>query len=191
MKDEEEFDSLENKKPTLRGALLLAEPTMRDVNFSRAVILLTQHSELQGAHGYVLNRPLDQTVGDFLSGGAFDSLSEVPVYLGGPVDQQRLSFMALAWNETEKVLAYESQLSAPVAKKRLQQGKDVRAFIGYSGWTAGQLENELERQTWVITRPGKQIVEVKKPEKLWEATLTSMGPVFQLMAKMPEEVDNN
>jgi putative transcriptional regulator len=191
MDHDEDFDSLINAPSSLQGVLLLAEPTMRDETFSRSVILLTQHADKKGAHGYVLNRPLDQTVSDFLSGGAFSDLSEVPVFLGGPVEQQRLSFMALSWNEAEQALNYESHLSATEAKKRLRQGKEVRAYIGYSGWTAGQLEYELERQAWVITRPGRQVLEVKKPEKLWQASLVSMGPIFQLMAKMPEDIEDN
>ena len=84
----------------LSGSLLIAHPTLRDPNFRRTILFLSQHSEEDGATGFILNRPLEDTI----SGPA--DLENVPVYFGGPVEPSRLVLASLQWLEAPDGVAF-------------------------------------------------------------------------------------
>jgi putative transcriptional regulator len=185
-------DDFDNPGPVnLRGALILADPSLRDPNFSRTVLLLTDHEADQGAHGYVLNRPMGKKVGDLLKDEAFQELAEVPIFHGGPVSPERLTFALLAWDEASGRLAFTTHLSVEDARNFRQDGGEVRAFVGYSGWGEGQLENELRQRAWITRKPAPEVVAMTRPDTLWEELLRSMGPHYGLLAKMPEDPSLN
>jgi putative transcriptional regulator len=73
----------------------------------------------------------------------------------------------------------------------LSLGHDVRGFVGYSGWSGGQLENELELRSWITTRAQSIVLTVDTPAQMWSAILEELGPVYKVMAKMPEDVGLN
>jgi putative transcriptional regulator len=187
-----EPSSFDNPGPLcLRGSLILADPALKDPNFNRTVLLLTEHQADLGAHGYVLNRPMGKKVSDLLVASQFKSLGDVPVFIGGPVSQEKLSFALLAWNQDESRLHYTTHLSVDDAKNLHSEGGSVRAFVGYSGWAEGQLENELRQHAWITRKPIPSIVEMKEPENLWADLLSSMGPWYGLLARMPEDPSVN
>jgi len=175
----------------IAGSLLLASPAMDDPNFSRTVIFMAAHSQKDGAFGYILNRPLEQRVGDLLPEQELGALGEVPVFMGGPVATDKLAFAALHWNKRKSTLRCQTHLSVPDALKALKLGHEVRGFVGYSGWTGGQLENEIQRRSWITTKARPLVLTVDPPSNLWEAILHDMGPVFGLMAGIPEDVKWN
>jgi putative transcriptional regulator len=164
---------------------------MDDPNFSRTVIFMAAHSAKDGAFGYILNRPLEQKVGDLLPDQNLGALGDVPVFVGGPVATDKLAFAALQWNKRKRTLRCQTHLSVPDAIKALELGHDVRGFVGYSGWTGGQLENELRRRSWINTNARPLVLTVNPPDELWDAILHDMGPVFGLMAGMPGDVKLN
>jgi putative transcriptional regulator len=171
----------------LRGSLLLADPSLQDPNFHRSVLLLTEHRHDHGAHGYILNRPLSQTAGELLPAPEFKALARVPVYLGGPVSTEQLTFASLAWPGPGAALAWHTHLTREDAEARLNRGEAVRAFIGYSGWAEGQLENEIKHRSWITCKPSVDILRGEHPEELWSDLLKSMGPWFHLLSKMPDD----
>lgn len=173
------------------GSLLLAVPSMRDPNFKRTVIFMAAHNEKEGAFGYVLNRPLDQRVADLLPDQNLGTLGQVPVFIGGPVATDKLAFASLHWNRKHGTLRCQTHLSVADAIHELNMGHDVRGFVGYSGWSGGQLEGEIKRRSWITTQARKSILTVSEPERLWSAVLTEMGPLYQLMANTPEKVELN
>lgn len=185
-------DDFDNPGPVnLRGALILADPSLRDPNFAKTVLLLTDHEVDQGAHGYVLNRPMGKKVGDLLKDAAFQGLAEVPIFHGGPVSPERLTFALLAWDEAAGRLSFTTHLSVDDARSLRQGGGEVRAFVGYSGWAEGQLENELRQRAWITRKPAREVVTMTRPEMLWEDLLRSMGPRYGLLAKMPDDPSLN
>lgn len=185
-------DDFDNPGPlNLRGALILADPTLRDPNFARTVLLLTDHEAEQGAHGYVLNRPMGKKVGDLLKDATFRSLADVPIFHGGPVSPERLTFAVLAWDDGAGRLVFTTHLSVDDARALRQDGGEVRAFVGYSGWAEGQLENELKQRAWITRKPAREVVSMARPDTLWEELLRSMGPQFGLLAKMPQDPSLN
>ena len=178
-------------KPNLNGALLLAAPAMRDPNFARSVLFLASHTAKAGAFGYVLNRPLDKVVSDLMPTDGLGDLATVPVYLGGPVEADKLAFASLYWSDWEDRLYCETHLSVNEALHELAIGHDVRGFIGYSGWTSGQLERELKHRSWIITPPQAQILSTDEPKELWAGILNEMGGRYELIARMPTRPELN
>jgi putative transcriptional regulator len=181
----------QNEPSALAGTLLLASPAMRDPNFSRTVIFMAAHSPKDGAFGYILNRPMEQQVGDLLPSKELGALGDVPVFMGGPVATDKLAFAALHWNKRKRTLRCQTHLSIQDALKAIQLGHDVRGFVGYSGWNSGQLEGEIERRSWIITSPKPVVLTTKPPTGMWGAVLHDMGPIFGLMADAPEDVGLN
>lgn len=171
----------------LKGSLLLADPSLRDGNFRRSVILLTEHRHDCGAHGYVLNRCVGQPAGQFLAGAEFKPLAAVPVYLGGPVAQEQLVFAGLEWNPDKAGLELVTHLTREDAVARLAQERDVRAFIGYSGWSAGQLEEELKQRSWITAKPVAAALSGELGDAMWLNILQAMGPWFHLLSMTPED----
>ena len=137
----------------LRGKLLIADPSLRDGTFNRSVILLTDHAAEQGASGLILNQPTGKVVGDFLKGEEFAPLRHLAVHEGGPVVHDQMTFSSFWWSK-KLGLRWAMRISAKQAAEHAHRpGRIVRAFIGYSGWSAGQLENELRRHSWIPDRP--------------------------------------
>ncbi len=175
----------------LQGTLLLAAPQLRDPNFARSVLFLAAHSKQEGSFGYILNRPLDKVVSDLLDDTGLGSLADIRVFLGGPVSTDKLSFASLEWNEAHRTMVSKTHLSLSDALYELKLGNEVRGFVGYSGWSSGQLERELKQSSWIVTNPAKIALEVDRPAELWTDILMKMGPHFQLMAKIPAKPELN
>jgi putative transcriptional regulator len=177
----------EDQPLNLKGTLILADPSMRDPNFFRAVLILTEHSHQVGAHGYVLNRPLGKKVSDILSTEASPGIAGVPVFIGGPVSQEQLTFAALSWNKKTRSVVFTSHLSSEDASDRLTDGAVVRAYVGYSGWGEGQLESELQQRAWITAQTKKNVLRKGKIDRLWGDILRSMGPYYKLVALTPDD----
>jgi putative transcriptional regulator len=175
----------------LRGSLILADPSLQDPNFHRTVLLLTEHRHDQGAHGYILNRPLGKTAGDLLSAPEFKALASVPVFAGGPVSQEQLTFAAFSWQKDPGSLKWATHLTREDAEDRLENGETVVAFVGYSGWGGGQLENELKQRSWITCKPDPSILNPENSTRLWNNLLSGMGPWFHLLSKMPDDPSLN
>lgn len=176
---------------SLTGNLLLAVPSMRDPNFSRTVVFMAAHTSKEGAFGYVLNRPLEQRVADLLPDQNLGALGKVRVFIGGPVATDKLAFASLHWNRKEGTLRCQTHLSVSDALHELGLGHDVRGFVGYSGWSKGQIEQEIKHRSWIVTPSRKTILTAQPVSKMWTAVLEEMGPVYQLMAHTPEKVELN
>ena len=175
----------------LAGTLLLAVPSLRDPSFRRAVVFIAEHTPEEGAFGYVLNRPLRQKVAELLPDQDLGPLGEVLVYVGGPVAADKLAFASLHWNRRRSVLRCQTHLSVEDALHELGMGHEVRGFVGYSGWSGGQIETEIQKRSWIITPPSRSVLTDPRPENLWGAVLHGLGPVFRLMASTPERVELN
>lgn len=180
----------ESEKLCLQNSVLLADPSLRDPNFRRTVLYLSYHTEQNGAEGFVLNRPLDRLVGELGVHLEVPELASVPVYLGGPVATEHLVFASLYWNPTLQQLEFNNRLSAKEAAARLEEGFTVRAFIGHSGWAAGQLEGELRENAWIPHRPQGAIFEDDGPI-MWIKTMEKISPFHYLLSKTPEDPSLN
>lgn len=176
----------ESPPPSLKGQLILADPTLREPHFARTVILMTEHRQDHGSHGFILNRPTEQTVGQLLRGPQFLALEAVPVFHGGPVNKEHLTFAAFAWADAAVAFRFVTHLSIEEATVHLSAGETVRAFLGYSGWGRGQLEAEIQEHAWISRQMNHQLLRGAADESLWTNLLTSLGPWGTLVAGSPD-----
>lgn len=176
---------------SLEGSLLLADPSLQDPNFSRAVLFMNGHSVAEGADGFILNRPLGSSVANYLTDSEFAQLAEVPVFMGGPVQPEQLMFASLYWSDELDGVEVRSHLSREAAARAVADGVTVHAYVGYSGWTTGQLEAELMQRAWIPSKPSRNLLELPHTDILWADLLRSMGPWHQLLADMPPDPSLN
>ncbi len=171
----------------LRGKLLLADPSLRDGTFDRSVILLTSHDPEDGAAGLILNHPTGKVVGDFLKGVEFAGLRNLPVHEGGPVMRDQMTFSSFWWSR-KKGLHWAMRISAlQAAEHACKPGRIVRAFIGYSGWSPGQLENELKRHSWFPVSPVADLLGQPHDRSLWRFILRGMSPFHRILSEAPQD----
>jgi putative transcriptional regulator len=173
---------------SLRGSLLVAAPTLVDPNFRRTVVLLAEHNA-DGAMGLVLNRPTDTPVADALPDLAALAGNGQSVYLGGPVALE--SVLAVA--ELEDPADASELLFGSVG---FVQEPDVpvrrgRVFVGYAGWTAGQLEAELEEDAWFVVPSEPDDLFDDEPDELWSTVLRRQGGAYAVLALMPPDPSLN
>lgn len=175
----------------LAGSLLLAHPSLAEPNFRRTVILLSSHGE-DGAMGVVLNRPLDKSLGALTPEFAAGPLADVPLFGGGPVQPEQL--ILTAWRFGPEGNGFKFFFGFDPGKARelqAEEGMRLRGFLGYAGWTKGQLENELRHNTWVVAPIGAEWLEPVADAGLWRAVLGSLGSEWKLLAGEPEEPGRN
>ena len=165
---------------------MIADPSLRDGIFNRSVILLTDHAADQGAFGMILNQPTGRVVGDFLSDKAFASLRHLAVHAGGPVSHDQLTFSSFWWTPKQG-LRWALRISAKQATAHSHRpGRIVRAFVGYSGWSAGQLENELRQHAWITVAPQPDLLGHAHDRSLWSALLRGLSPLHRILAEAPD-----
>ena len=181
----------QNKGQSYAGSLLVAHPNMLDPNFRRAVLFLSAHTADDGALGIILNRPLEKHVSEVVSDAPLNALDNVPVFFGGPVGRDRLIFASLEW-KTGEGLKLNHNVDVDEANK--QVGKNpgsIRAFIGYAGWGAGQLEAEMKQNAWVIRKPDRASTKLDRLPRLWFDIMRGLGPWFKLLAAAPDDPSLN
>jgi putative transcriptional regulator len=172
---------------SMAGSLLLAHPAMRDPNFRRTVVLLSAHGD-DGAIGLVLNRPMSKQLGELNAEFAASPLAGVPLYQGGPVQVDQL--ILAAWQPDPMGGGFKLFFGIDVNKAEALQNEEgvrLRAFLGYSGWMKGQLENELQHNTWVVTPVNAELVEREEGPGLWRTILGGLSPEWKLLAGEPDE----
>src|SRR3984893_17589959 len=134
---------------SLAGSFLVAHPNMLDPNFRRAVLFISAHDPNDGAIGVIINRPLEKNIGDLVSETPPQNLADVPVFFGGPVGNNQLMLVAFEWHKGEGIkLNQDSLIPDQPAVDLSEDAPSVRAFLGYAGWSAGQLEAEMKQKAW-------------------------------------------
>ena len=181
----------QNKGEAYAGSLLVAHPNMLDPNFRRAVLFISAHTPDDGALGVILNRPLEKQVSEVVSEAPLNALDKVPVFFGGPVGRDRLIFASLEWKSGEG-LKLNHNVDLDEANKQIGKSPgSIRAFIGYAGWGAGQLEAEMKQNAWVIRKPDRATTKLDRLPRLWFDIMSGLGPWFKLLAAAPDDPSLN
>jgi putative transcriptional regulator len=178
---------------SLRGKLLIASPALVDPNFARSVVFITEHNP-EGAMGIVLNRPSDTAV-DAVVPPLADIASSEPVYVGGPVQPEAIVLLAefadpdaAAWIVVADVGLASADVDLEDLAAAVRRG---RVYAGYSGWGPGQLEAEMELDSWVVEPPLPTELFPHDPATLWSDVLARKGGQYALLARMPEDPSQN
>lgn len=181
---------------SLRGRLLVAEPTLADPNFHRSVVYLIDHSD-DGALGVVLNRPSDTPVGEVVPTWAPYVSDPGNVFVGGPVSPEAAIGIARCdggddsslWTGLSDGLGVLDLNGDPLDAPAGVTG--LRIFAGYSGWSAGQLEGELILDGWILLDTEPDDLFAESADALWKRVLARQeGPVRRL-ASFPEDPSVN
>jgi putative transcriptional regulator len=175
----------------LAGLLLVAHPNMLDPNFRRTVLFISAHDPEDGALGIIINRPLDKHVADLVSEEPPAGLADVPVFLGGPVGRNQLMFAAFEWENSEG-LKLNHNVGVEEASERIDHDPtSIRAFVGYAGWDAGQLEAEMKQNAWLLHKPSQSALKPDRLPKLWFDIMRSLGPWYKMLAAAPDDPSLN
>lgn len=166
---------------------------MIDPNFRRVIVLIGHHDE-EGAVGVVLNRPSETTVWEAVPTLGRLVGPEDRVFVGGPVQPQAAVLLAeFERPEVAEVLAFGriGFVTGDVEADAIEGLGRVRVFAGYAGWGAGQLEAEMEQDSWIVEPAIPEDVFTDEPEQLWETVLRRKGGKFALMTTMPVDPSMN
>jgi putative transcriptional regulator len=177
---------------SLKGQLLLDSGLLSGSFFHRTVVLICQH-DAEGAFGLIINRTSDNKVGEMLVADLPDALKEQPLYAGGPVQPATLSFLHTdTYLPQANVIANldlgHSLDSLVEIGQTFSSSKQVRVFAGYSGWGAGQLDDEMRRKAWVAHPASIDLVFAENLNNLWRQILRKKGGEYRLLAEMPDDL---
>ena len=177
------------------GRVLISEPFMQDPNFSRSVVMLVEHNE-EGSLGFVLNKKADIALGEILE---VSHDIDAPVFIGGPVGMNQLFFIHTLGQEQ---LPGATRISGDLffggdfdrlifyLKNGLTLPQEVKFFVGYSGWSPGQLEQELKDKAWIVSK-FEQELALKDSDNFWKDVLYKLGKKFAAMTRFPENPNLN
>jgi putative transcriptional regulator len=179
----------QSRKESLAGSLLLAHPALRDPNFRRTVVLMSVHNA-EGSMGVVLNRPMGKHLGELNGDFALGTLAGVPLFNGGPVQPDQL--LLVAWQPQEEGFRVHFGIEPDRAMQlATEEGTQLRGFFGYSGWSGGQLEDELKQNTWLVSDVPAGLLNVAPGDGLWRNVLGSLGDEWLLLSQEPEDTSLN
>ncbi len=177
---------------SLAGHLLIAHPTLLDPNFRKSVLFISANDPQEGSFGLMINRPAGRTVGEILPEKNLGALGRVPVFLGGPVASDQLVFASFRWHPETDRLECQHHLVIEEAEEILHDETIiVRAFVGYAGWSKGQLESELAHRSWMVHKADPDLLELERCPTLWREITSSFGPWFRLLAEAPDDPRRN
>jgi putative transcriptional regulator len=179
----------------LKGQLLLDGGKLNGSFFHRTVVLICEHNA-EGALGLVLNRNSGNQVGEMIVADLPEALKEQPLFLGGPVQPAALSFLhSDTFIPDANVMAnltLSHSLEALVdLGESFSSTQIVKVFAGYSGWSPGQLEEEMKRGAWVSHPASLDLVFRIEPQKLWQSILDKKGWQYKLIAQSPADLSWN
>jgi putative transcriptional regulator len=180
-----------NRSEPKKGSVLISEPFLEDNFFKRSVIYLCEHNE-DGSYGFVLNNLLTVHLGDVLD-GLTDS--DFQIAFGGPVNSSSLFFLHKLGDKIDNSQEVENGLFTggdfesikSLIQANVIEDSEIRFFLGYSGWTAGQLDEEIKNNAWIVCEDFAFDVLTSSDKSMWKDTLKEMGGQFKVIANFPED----
>ncbi|CAM4176315.1 YqgE/AlgH family protein [Flavobacterium antarcticum] len=174
-----------------KGHLLIAEPsTLGDASFNRSVVLLADHDE-NGSVGFIINKPLKYTIHDLIP----EIDANFKIYNGGPVEQDNLYFI----HNIPDLIPNSIEISNGIywggdfesTRDLINAGKihknNIRFFLGYSGWEAHQLENEMTTNSWIISRNSHENkILGKSTTHFWKEKILELGGDYLIWSNAPD-----
>ena len=165
-----------------KNHFLVAMPGLNDSIFKKSIILLCEHNK-EGSMGLIINKPMhtEKKQSEFLNSFLKNSIKNSKLYFGGPVSLNTCFILHDSSYKTKETIAISNTLSITSNKKiihDLQNGKGPSSFrfnIGYAGWSAGQLEQEIKNGDWLLTPASSQFIFNVPHNKMWEKSTHSLG----------------
>ncbi len=171
------------------GILLISDPFLKDPNFMRTVVLLCEHNE-EGTFGLVINRTLHTNLGDLIHELSGISL---PVYYGGPVQTDTLHFI----HQLPELIPGSQQITkgiywggdfdllSTMLKNKTIDTTKIRFYLGYSGWSDGQLDEEMKEKSWLTVTGNQALIFHTDANSIWKDALKKMGGQYEQLVNYP------
>jgi putative transcriptional regulator len=180
---------------SLQGQLILDGGKLHGSFFHRSVVLVCQH-DAKGALGLILNRSTENKVGQALVANLPESVKEQSLFIGGPVQPQALSFLHsddyLPGANVMANLNFGHSIDALMdLSESFSATQKLRLFAGYAGWSAGQLDNEMSRQDWLVHPASLELVFHPEPAQLWKTIMKQKDAKSRLLADAPDDLSWN
>ena len=179
-----------------KGILLIAEPTLTgDVSFNRSVVLLAEHNE-EGSVGFILNKPLDYDISDLVT----EINVPFQVFNGGPVEQDNLYFIHKVPHLIDNSIEISDGIywggdfekTVDLINTRTITNKEIRFFLGYSGWASLQLDQELLSKSWIVVKNKYESDIIQKSTNaFWKEKMVELGGDYLLWSNAPENPSLN
>ena len=181
-------------KPCLSGSILLSHPSLKDPSFSKTIVFLSAHSDDMGTVGVILNRPLGQTLQQQDKQFKTGTFANVPVFEGGPVEKDKLIVAAWEWLESPSSfkLYFGIDLEKAESLHTTNSSINIACFLGHSGWSPGQLESELDQNSWIVSALDHDLfTSMDKKGETWRQLVGDMGDDLKLLADAPDDPQVN
>jgi len=185
-----DFFKITNNKIAAKGLILISEPFLSDTYFKRSVVYLTEHNT-EGSVGFVLNKPIDLKVKDVIQDfPEFDA----GVSIGGPVNTNTIHYIHTLGDTVPNSIKVKDNIywggDFDSIKNLISLGDiktgQIRFFLGYSGWSENQLENELKQNAWLVAEIRPELVMRGEKSDFWNQILKKMGNKYRVWANFPE-----
>jgi putative transcriptional regulator len=189
------FAILPEDKIPEKGKILISEPFLPDTFFNRSIVYLTDHTP-QGSVGFILNKKLDLKIDAAIDG--FEGLNE-NLNMGGPVAPDTLHYLHNMGDLIPKSVPVDGNIfwggDIESIRKLIRSGKvkqsQIRFFLGYSGWSAGQLERELKENSWIIAKVKSDIIMSNRGDDTWKRVLRGFKNKYRMWADFPDSPEMN
>ncbi len=188
--------SFNSELPPKKGRILLSDPFVGDEYFERSVVYLCEHSK-EGSFGFVINKYVDIKIDEL--NPDFPSLS-TKLSLGGPVETESLYFLHTLGNSLNESIELQKgifiggdfeQLTKVIQPEHFREHK-IRFFLGYSGWEAKQLQDEIKDHAWIVSNIDsiEEIMDtsIKDP---WKYFMQKLGVKYKLISEFPINPSEN
>jgi putative transcriptional regulator len=189
------FAILPEDKIPEKGKILISEPFLPDTFFNRSIVYLTDHTP-QGSVGFILNKKIDLKMSAAVTG--FDGWDD-DINMGGPVAPDTLHYLHKLGNLVPQSVPVSEDIywggDIDAVRELIRLGKvrhsQIRFFLGYSGWSEGQLERELKEDSWVIAKVKADIIMNNRGDDTWKRVLRSFKNKYRMWADFPDSPEMN
>jgi putative transcriptional regulator len=194
MKVDFDFFKIKSKLAPQMGRIIISEPFLQGNYFNRSTVLLVDYSP-KGAVGFILNKPFEAKISELMS---IMPGYEPEVFAGGPVGNDNLFYIHTLGDIISGSILVKDELfwggNFDELKSAIISGRakpdQVKFFVGYSGWSAGQLDDEITENSWLVAEADiKQIM--KSNQNFWLESVKNAGGHYEMWQNFPEDPNSN
>jgi putative transcriptional regulator len=194
MKVDFDFFKIQSKLTPQQGRIIISEPFLPGNFFSRSTVLLVDYSP-KGAVGFILNKPIENEINELVT---IMPGYEPEVFVGGPVANDNLFYIHTLGDMIQGSIKVKDelywggdfeQLKSAIASGRAKPDQ-VKFFVGYSGWSPGQLDAEIAQNAWLVTEADIKHI-MKSNQNFWLESVNNAGGHYKTWRNFPEDPNSN
>ena len=186
-----DFFHIVNENIAEKGRILISEPFLSDNYFRRSIVYLTEHNE-EGSLGFVLNKPLEINISEIVDD--FPD-SEFTISVGGPVSNNTVHYIHTLGPRVPESIAVDDgiywggdfDILKELIAANVVKPHELRFFLGYAGWSANQLEGEMQENAWLVGKISPRMVMQGVDSEFWSRTLERYPNKYRAWANFPED----